>query len=248
MKSIISDLPESVIATMLATWIIMAINLIFRIVKSKVEFCNSEASKRFKDWVSANKDIAKEMKKSQKLYVLASRGNFLINDEGTNPYRDFIIDKNKDILILLPDVNDRCKKQNWIHQRVNEMKDLADSMIREDEQLIIDIKSTVDNIKKDVIYSDDCKNRDITFFDSLHLAKIILLDHVGYLQPYYDDKFGMKGVVYKYKSKTNMYKWLSRLIKNTNEFAVTIKKEQVNSCEKCPLYNDCDGGDDNDRN
>jgi|GEM_PF-1592191 len=186
----------------------------------------------FKNWDDANTDISKEMNKSNKLYILASRGNFLISDDDNNPYIRYMNDKSKKIRILLPDIHDRCKKQNWIHQRVTEMQKLPDTVITEDSQLIHDIESVIKIIKNVVLFDGHDKSRSIAYFDSLHIGKIILLNEVGYFQPYFKEIKGEDGVVYKYEKSTYMYRWLSRLVDNTCEFAVPIN-ETNHACNSC---------------
>jgi len=188
----------------------------------------------FEDWSRADPDIQMELKDSNKLYIMTSRGDFLTNEEDGNPYLRYMHDGHRDVLILLPDIYNRCKKQDWIGQRVREVRDAPGSIIRRDEHLVEKVQHVVTMIKDIVLYSGyDRRKRRIAFFDSLHIGKIVLLDRVGYFQPYFFGLKGKDGKVYKYSEQTDMYKLLSRLVKNTDEFATSIDDKREHLCEQC---------------
>ena len=194
----------------------------------------SEYSQSFEDWISADPDILNELKESDRLYIMASRGSFLIGDDTINPYSQYMRDGTKEIRILLPDVHDRCKKQDWIGQRVREVKDIPGSVICKDVHLTEQIQHTVTMIKDFVLpkgYNED--RRRIEYFNALHIGKILLLDKVGYFQPYFSGVMGKDSGVYKYTATTDMYKMLLRLITSASERTVPIESDERCLCEQC---------------
>ena len=203
---------------------VMAIGTTLAILRKKIaKWLNNMVLKplnSFSDWNAVEADVIKNMEKSSFLYIMTGRGNFLLGGDrgsGKNPYFEYFSDKNKKVIILLPNIYDECK---WIIQRVEEMKKIENSMITGVPAFKAQIHAVIMGIEEAVLCVD--KKRFIALFDSFHIGKIILLDKVAYFQPYLSDTDGKDGRVYKYKKNSDMYKWLERLVLQTQEFATLI--------------------------
>jgi len=192
-----------------------------------------EGGKPFKDWDQANPDILKELKKSKKFYVMAGRGHFLLGES----YKRYMIDGNNEVLILLPDIDNGCKKQNWISQRVDEMKKVSAARLNEDKLLIGEIQDVINQIKGYFTSGGNNGKRHIAYFDSLHIGKIVLMEKVGYFQPYLSDRIGEDGTVYKYKKSSYMYKWLERLVNEIDRSAIPLGSDNKFKCEQYNIQN-----------
>ena len=225
--------------------IVAAILATLAILRKKIAKYLSKATLKpfgsFLDWNAAEADVVKNMEKSCFLYILTGRGNFLLSggNSDKNPYFKYFSDKNNEVIVLLPNIYDKDRDKKWIKQRVEEMKDVKNAMITEIDAFEAQVNAVIMGIEKAVLCVD---KRLIALFDSFHIGKIILLDEVAYFQPYLSDIDGKDGRVYRYKKKSDMYKWLERLVLKTKDFATPISdyprgKRNLHLGEKMMLNN-----------
>jgi len=191
----------------------------------------------FADAKAALPDVIREMTSSNSLRIMAGRGNFLLRNDSPNPYHEYIQNPDKKVIILLPDIYNRCKKQDWIKQRAIEMSSVADTSIHSDTQLVEEIRLVTGMIRNIVVgYSIDESHRFVACFDSLHLGRITLLDAVVYFQPYQSDRKGEEGPVLKFHKTTNpnIYLWLERVFDKTREYSTPINVSRCTiACGDC---------------
>lgn len=146
---------------------------------------------------AADKDIVKEMQKSNKIYIYTGRGHFLQEQEYANV---FDMDST-DVKIILPVPNETNK---WLIQRANEMNVINEGFTS--ATLASDIRG-IANFLQPKVASGKIK---LQYSDSQHIGKIIILNNCAFFVPYQKDKFGKDTQVYKYKIGAYMYNWLQR--------------------------------------
>lgn len=172
-------------------------------ILSKLTYSDIEYVYDNKD--DAFKDVSKELEKSTKVYILASRGNRLKRD----PFKKLINSKpskrNLDLKIILPDYQN-TQPFDFIYQRENEIKkfDVAYGNGRLKEE----IHSNIDHLRH--IYNNDSNcGIVLSLANNPHFCNILLTDDHLYFQPYNKHRHGEEDPVMKFR-RGHTYRAFSR--------------------------------------
>lgn len=191
---------SSIVATFLSAYIILLTSqkarwlitgILGRLSHHDIEFV-------FKNKKEAEKDYSEELKKSKKIYLIASRGNELQR----GPFRELFNDKPQDRIIdfkvILPKTNLKNNEFNFITQRECEISKF-DKVFRENSGML------TQQINLNIDYLTNIKLVDDTFGFSLtlanipHFARILLTDEYLYFEPYNKNRHGSQDPVLKFK-------------------------------------------------
>jgi len=164
------------------------------------------------------KDLKKEIEKAKKIKIFTSRGRFL----GGAPFLSAFANDDVSINILLP--NTKEENPNWI--------ELNSKVMHEHNKRKYDKTSTKKEIEAIVsaLKRYEKKTIEIKLYHTVHICKMVMTENVVFFVPYRKDIHSGDTTIYKYSSKSDIYKWCEWLFEKiweTSEDAIYEEETHV---------------------
>lgn len=179
-----------------ARWILTGI--LGRILDVDIEFVFSNKS-------DAVTDLQREIRRANKVFVFASRGNELQREAFTSIFHERQKKRNVEVRILLPATTLSANEYDWTAQRDRELgvfdASYGNGLLRSQIQTNVDFLNVY-------IQSNDAQLRR---YNSPHVGRLIITERFVYFTPYLADLHGSESRVYKYRCGGDTYQNFVRL-------------------------------------